>query len=159
KKVLVKLLAGRAEALRLTVKVQAAEGQLLRQVIDGASGKRQAFGKKVKTLGGTPAEAGILATLRVHLPRSVFIPAFYGVVRDEQYLARGAVEALLQSGQQGQVVRNLLMRLQSLAGINAFLPQAGLRAELVRCTSQQETDTVRFLEVLFRDKNGALELS
>ena len=157
--VVVKLYAGRAEALRLTVRVQATDGGLLRQVIDGAAGKRQAFGRKVKTLGGAPEEAGILRTLRDHLPRAVFIPAFYGVVRDEQYLARGAVEALLQSGQQGQVVRNLLMRLPSLVGINEFLPRAGLSARLARCTSLQETDTVRYLEVLFRDSNGELELS
>lgn len=154
----VKLHAGRADALRIDVRIRTAEDGALRRQIDALPGRR-AFGNKVRFIGAKKAEADIIETVRDHLPRAVFIPAFYGVVRDEEYRARGAVESLLRGGQQGQVVRNLLMRLKSLEGVNAFLATVGIDARLTRSSSEQEMDSVRFLEAMFRDRNGSLELS
>ena len=147
----VNLHVGRADALRMTVKIRAAKEHSLRAQFDAAApgrGRRRA-----------EFHAALLEQISAHLPRAIFIPAFYGVVREEEYRSRAAVEAMLQGGQQGQVVRNLLVRLDSLGDLNDFLTLAGIQARVDSCTPRQETDTTRYLEVLFSDRNGPLELS
>lgn len=147
----VELYAGRADALRMTVSVQAGAGSRLRHLVDALAPKR-----------GKPRAAWqdpLWDLLPGLTPRAIFIPTFYGVVRQEEYRAGAAVDALLQQGQQGQVVRNLLMRLPTLEGLNSFLSRAGLAAEMKKCTSRQDLDHVRYLEVLFSERNGPLELS
>jgi hypothetical protein len=158
-RLLVKLHAGRAEALRMTVKLRIADEHPLLDLIEASVGRRGRRARTSQAPGETASHLGLFDQLSDQFPRAIFIPAFYGVVREEEFRARGAVEALLQGGQQGHVVRNLLMRLPNLEGLNAFLPLAGLHAKVERCTSLQETETVRHLEVLFRDRNGRLELS
>lgn len=151
KQIYVDLHVGRADALRMTVAIQAAKEHSLRAQFESAAPGR---GRRRAEL-----HAALLEQIGSHLPRAVFIPAFYGVVREEEYRSRAAVEAQLQGGQQGQVVRNLLVRLESLEDLNDFLALAGLQARVDSCTPQQKTDTTRYLEVLFRDRNGPLELS
>lgn len=144
-----KLHQGRADALRMTLAIQIAEP--LRTAFTAMrSGSAR---RSVKH------DEALHQLLTPHLPQAVYIPAFYGVMRQEEYRARGAVEALLQSGEQAQVVRNLLLRLPGLEGINDFLPRAGLSAAIRRWTSLPETDQARFLEVVFTDRNGPLELA
>jgi len=147
----VNLHVGRADALRMTVAIQAAKDHPLQAQFDSAApgrGRRRA-----------ESHAVLLDQISAHLPRAIFIPAFYGVVREEEYRSRAAVEALLQGGQQGQVVRNLLVRLDNLRDLNDFLTLAGIPARVDSCTPRQQTETTRYLEVLFRDRNGPLELS
>lgn len=145
----VELSQGRADALRMSVSLKAREGRALRALVDGAQGVR-----------GMRA-ANLLSPIRTQVadlvPRVMFIPAFYGVVEQEEYRAAGSVRALLQSGQQGQVVRNLLRRLPNREGVNDFLDRSGLAAKLD--SHQNDIDTERYLEVRFSDRNGALELS
>lgn len=146
----------------MTVKARIADEHPMRRLID-TSRASQAPDPRTDPYGfgmGKALEAmGLISQLTDQFPQAIFIPAFYGVVREEEYRGREAVEALLQSGQQGHVVRNLLMRLQSLEGLNGFLLLAGLQAKVEHYTSLPETETVRYLEVLFRDRKGRLELS
>lgn len=147
----VNLHVGRADALRMTVAIQAAKEHPLQAQFGAAApgrGRRRA-----------ESHAALLEQISAHLPRAIFIPAFYGVVREEEYRSRAAVEALLQGGQQGQVVRNLLVRLDNLGDLNDFLTLAGIQARVDFCTPRQQTETTRYLEVLFHDRNGPLELS
>jgi len=145
----VKLERGRASALRMTLKLHARDGGALRALVDAAQGARGRTGGE--------KQSQITTMLARLLPTAVFIPAFYGVVAQEEYLASGAVRALLQSGQQGQVVRNLLRRLPDREGVNTFLLRAGILARLE--SHQSDIETARYLEVLFSDRNGRLELS
>lgn len=140
---------GRADALRMSAKLMAREGRSLRTLVDAAKGVR---GVKAATL-----LAPIRAQVATLVPRVVFIPAFYGVVEQEEFRAAGSVRALLQSGQQGQVVRNLLRRLPNREGVNDFLARSGIAAKLD--SHQNDIDTERYLEVKFSDRNGPLELS
>lgn len=148
-RVKVELSQGRADALRMTVKVHARAGGSLRGLADAAKG--------VRGRGAVSLLPPIRTQVDGLVPRAVFIPAFYGVVAQEEYRAPGAVQTLLQSGQQGQVVRNLLRRLPDRAGVNTFLVQSGLVAKLE--SHQSDIDTARYLETKFSDRNGKLELS
>lgn len=147
----VDLHVGRADALRMTVSIQAAKEHSLRAQFDAAAPGR---GRK-----RAESHDALLEQISAHLPRAIFIPAFYGVVREEEYRSRATVEALLQSGQQGQVVRNLLVRLKNRGDLNGFLTLAGIQAQVQGWTPQHEIEATRYLEVLFRDRNGSLELS
>lgn len=147
----VDLHVGRADALRMTVAIQAAEGHPLWKAFKAAAPGR---GRRRDEL-----HASLLDQIAPHLPRAIFIPAFYGAVREEEYRTRAAVDALLRGGQQGHVVRNLLVRLENLQDLNDFLVWPGLPARVERCTPRQQIDATRYLEVLFRDRNRRLELS
>ncbi|HSO00167.1 MAG TPA: AAA family ATPase [Candidatus Nanopelagicales bacterium] len=93
-------------------------------------------------------------------PRVVFVPAFYGVTRVEEYRTQPLVDRLLGSGDQSHIVRNLVARLDgaALARMNAFLGGA-LRAQIVHRTAQQDAESRPDLVVTYQDTNGALELS
>ncbi|WP_437633876.1 ATP-dependent nuclease [Sorangium sp. So ce854] len=93
-------------------------------------------------------------------PRTVFVPAFYGVTRVEEYRTQPLVDRLLGSGDQSHIVRNLVARLDggALARMNAFLSRA-LGAQVVRRTAQQDAESRPDLEVVYQDTNGDLELS
>jgi predicted ATPase len=93
-------------------------------------------------------------------PRTVFVPAFYGVTRIEEYRTQPLVDRLLGSGDQSHIVRNLVARLDGVAlgRMNAFLMRA-LRAYIVQRTAQQDAENRPDLAVTYRDSNGELELS
>lgn len=98
--------------------------------------------------------------LVAHAPREVFIPSFYGVVREEELRARAVVSRLLGAGDQSHIVRNLVARLDNDAfeRLNTFLIET-INARLVQRTSAADADQLLSLEVYFRDNNGDLELS
>lgn len=95
-----------------------------------------------------------------HAPREVFIPSFYGVVREEELRARAVVNRLLGAGDQSHIVRNLVARLDNDAfeRLNSFLTET-MGASIVERTLAAEADQLLSLEVCFRDSNGRLELS
>jgi predicted ATPase len=95
-----------------------------------------------------------------HSPREVFIPSFYGVVREEEIRARAVVDRLLGTGDQSHIVRNLVARLDNDAfeRLNRFLMET-MGAKIVERTLPVEADRLLSLEVCFRDDNGNLELS
>ena len=98
--------------------------------------------------------------LRRGIPRAVFVPAFYGVTRQEEYRTRALVDRLLGGGDQSRIVRNLVARLSGPAfdKLNDFLRRAGV-ATLVGRTAAQDAENVQHLTVNFQDTNGPLELS
>lgn len=98
--------------------------------------------------------------LKRGIPRAVFVPAFYGVTRQEEYRSRALVDRLLGGGDQSRIVRNLVARLSGPAfdKLNDFLRRAGV-ATLVSRTSSQDAENVQHLSVSFQDTNGPLELS
>lgn len=98
--------------------------------------------------------------LKRGVPRAVFVPAFYGVTRQEEYRSRALVDRLLGGGDQSRIVRNLVARLSGPAfdKLNDFLRRAGV-ATLVYRTSSQDAENVQHLNVSFQDTNGPLELS
>jgi len=98
--------------------------------------------------------------LKARMPRAIFVPAFYGVTREEEYRTRAIVGRLLGGGDQSHIVRNLVAQLSAsrFARLNDFLKRS-LGASLTRRTTAQDAETVLRLEVLFRDTNGELELS
>ncbi len=98
--------------------------------------------------------------LKRGIPRAVFVPAFYGVTRQEEYRSRALVDRLLGGGDQSRIVRNLVARLSGPAfdKLNDFLRRAGV-ATLVDRTTAQDAENVQHLGVTFQDTNGPLELS
>lgn len=98
--------------------------------------------------------------LREHSPLAVFVPPFYGTVREEEARAPVVLDRLLGSGDQSHVVRNLVAALSmpQFERLNAFLQDAvGVR--VTRRTSGDALQTEYPLTVYFRDTNGELELS
>lgn len=95
-----------------------------------------------------------------HAPIAVFVPPFYGTVRDEEYRARVVVDRLLGSGDQSHVVRNLVGKLEpdQFERLSAFLDEA-IGARLVHRTTADDLESESPLVVRFRDSNGDLELS
>jgi predicted ATP-dependent endonuclease of OLD family len=98
--------------------------------------------------------------LKKHLPKAIFIPPFYDVIRQEEYRNRLVVDSMMGSANQNHVVRNLVARLstQQFIQLNAFLKEM-VNAELVYRTQGDDVEQVPHLRVTFRDSNGALELS
>jgi predicted ATP-dependent endonuclease of OLD family len=98
--------------------------------------------------------------LRLHAPRAVFIPPFYGVVTEEEYRPRVVVNKLVGAGDQSHVVRNLITGLEShqLTQLNAFLGEL-MGASISYRTSGDKVETESPLRVEFKDSNGALEIS
>lgn len=140
----VSLRYGRSDALRLDVRVKS-------ETTLGAVGKTK---PKTKNLSAKLADA-----LSGKGPIAVTVPAFYGVVREEAYVNDARLERLLGSGEQGNVIRNLVGRLGGLKEINDVLLQR-VRSQLTSAASGQALQEVDSLKVHFRDKNGgALELS
>jgi len=98
--------------------------------------------------------------LRRHAPRAVFIPPFYGVVKDEEFRMKVVVDRLVGSGDQSHVVRNLITGLApgQLEQLNAFLLEL-TGATITYRTSGDKTETESPLRVEFKDTNGAIEIS
>lgn len=119
----------------------------------------------IESIKGWPSDSEFIAEplrtyLGDHLPRAVFIPSFYGVVRQEEYRTQAVVNRLLGAGDQSHIVRNLVTRLSndSFERLNRFLQEA-LGARLVYRTPTSEVDACLTMGVEFRDDNGTLELS
>jgi AAA ATPase domain len=111
--------------------------------------------KKSKKIGTTLA-----AWIKSHAPRAVFIPPFYGVVKDEEYRPRVVVDRLVGSGDQSHVVRNLVTGLtpQQLERLNAFLTES-VGASISYRTNGDDVQTESPLRVAFQDSNGPIEIS
>lgn len=131
--------------LKLTVRVRSAEA--------------------TETVAGLPKKSSqinlrLSAFLRDHAPVAVFVPPFYGTVRDEEYRARAIIDRLLGSGDQSHVVRNLVIGLEpeQFDRLNAFLLDT-IGAQLTTRTSADDVQNVTQLSVHFRDSNGDIELS
>lgn len=98
--------------------------------------------------------------LQTQAPRAVFIPPFYGVVREEEYRPRVVVDKLVGSGDQSHVVRNLITGLEpyQLTRLNAFLTEL-IGASISYRTSGDKVETESPLRVEFQDTNGGIEIS
>lgn len=98
--------------------------------------------------------------LRRIIPVAVFVPAFYGVTRLEEYRTLPVVTRLLGAGDQSHIVRNLLARMDggALERLNGFLRRA-VGAEIVQRVAQGDAEQRDNLAVTYRDTNGELELS
>lgn len=116
---------------------------------------------RIKGMSGVAKISAALSQwLAEHAPRAVFIPPFYGVVKDEEYRPRVVVDRLVGSGDQSHVVRNLITSLtgQQLTQLNAFLDDM-LGARISYRTSGDRVEEESPLRVEFRDSNGAIEIS
>ena len=93
-------------------------------------------------------------------PLAVLVPAFYGVVLDEEYRSGAVVNRLLEGGEQSRIVRNLVARLKpaAFASLNTFIKRT-VGAELISATPSSEIDRVEQLIVRFKDWDGPLELA
>ena len=102
----------------------------------------------------------LLERLQFSRPIAVFVPAFYGVTRGEEYRTQPIVDRQLGDGDQSRIVRNLVARLDggALERLNAFLART-VRARITFRTPQQNAESVTELKVSFSDTNGELELS
>lgn len=98
--------------------------------------------------------------LRRIIPVAIFVPAFYGVTRSEEYRTLPVVTKLLGAGDQSHIVRNLLARMDSgaLERLNGFLRRA-VGAEIVQRVAQSDVEQRDNLAVTYRDSNGELEIS
>jgi predicted ATPase len=143
------------EALR--VEVTCARNQQLKLDV------RVRSAKALKTVSGFTKKgeraAFLTAYLKDHSPLAVFVPPFYGTVREEELRARFVLDRLLGSGDQSHVVRNLVSGLSTsqFQQLNAFLADTVGAQITYRTTGdglQSEGLTVRF-----KDTNGDLELS
>jgi AAA ATPase domain/AAA domain len=94
------------------------------------------------------------------IPRVVFVPAFYGVTRNEEYRTRALVERSLGGGDQSRIVRNLIAQLSGTAfdKLNDFLRRS-VGARIERRSVAAEAEALTVLTVYFRDTNGTLELA
>lgn len=118
-----------------------------------------------ETVAGLPKKSPQIARrlaefLREHAPVAVFVPPFYGTVRDEEYRSRAIIDRMLGAGDQSHVVRNLVVGLDSeqFERLNAFLLDT-IGAKLTGRTGTGEVQEVTRLGVWFRDSNGDIELS
>ena len=141
----VQLACARNEQLKLTVRAKAAQAL---EAVAGLSRKSSQVNQR------------LTGYLRDHAPVAVFVPPFYGTVREEEYRARAIIDRLLGSGDQSHVVRNLVVGLEpeQFDRLNAFLMDT-IGAKLTARTSPDEVQTVTHLSVQFRDNNGDIELS
>jgi predicted ATPase len=105
--------------------------------------------------------AYVAAWLQEHMPLAVFVPAFYGVAKDEEFRSSAMLDRLLGAGDQSHIVRNLVIGLDpdALKRLNAFLGDAMPGTSVSLRTSRDEADETYPLRVEFRDTNGGLELS
>jgi predicted ATPase len=141
----VRLTYANNELLKVTVHVRSS------RVSDALSGLR-------------PKSKGRPQRLRDELarvaPRAVFVPAFFGVTLNEEYRTSAAVDRLMDRGEQGRVVRNLLARLDGdgKRRLNRFLGTT-VGAEILEYTVAAKAEETERLTVSFRDSNGPLDLS
>jgi hypothetical protein len=98
--------------------------------------------------------------LETHQPRAVFIPPFYGTVREEEHRSKVVIDRLLGSGDQSHAVRNLVAGLSAsqFDQLNAFLTELKV-GKLIYRTSGDSLQTEFPLRVMFQDSNGELEIS
>lgn len=141
----IRLACARNGQLKMTVRVRADSA---RSLVDSMPPKSPKKGLRLTDF------------LREHAPIAVFIPPFYGTVKEEEYRSRATIDKLLGSGDQSHVVRNLVVGLDSIQfdQLNAFLEEM-VGARLTTRTSQTEVQEVPRLLVNFRDSNGDIELS
>lgn len=137
----VRIKAGRAEALRMTIDVTS------RRACELVGGRKR------------DAVSPLLPHLQDHAPRALLTRSLSGVVRDEEYRSRRIVTDLLPAGEGSQVVRNLLLRLRDREQANEFLSDLRMPAKLQVPKERPEWEQVRHLEVYFRDEDGWLELA
>jgi len=97
--------------------------------------------------------------LRASEPVAVFVPIFPGAGPNEEYRNTAAVERMLIRGQQSQIVRNLVVRLdkEGLSRLNRLL-QDSAGATIRWMTPKAELDDVEHLKVYFEEQEGAREL-
>jgi predicted ATPase len=121
--------------------------------------------KAAIAVAGYPAKSkfrpeALLQQLRKGAPKAVLVPAFYGVISQEDYRTTPHVERMLGGGDQSRVVRNLVARLrpEAFSRLNDFL-RRHLGAGLTSRSSNQDVEHILNLEVSFRDTNGSLELA
>lgn len=98
--------------------------------------------------------------LRRVLPIAVFVPAFYGVTRLEEYRPAPVISRALGGGDQSHIVRNLVARLDqpAIERMNRFLTRT-VNAKVEARTPAQDAESVEHLVVAYSDDNGRLELS
>lgn len=141
----VRLAYGRNAQLKLTIHVACAAAVSAVAAIPPKSVRRPArLREELRRLG----------------PIAVFVPAFYGVTRSEEYRTLPVVTRLLGAGDQSHIVRNLLARMDAgaLQRLNVFLQRA-VGAEIAHRTPQSDAESRDILVVTYRDSNGELELS
>src|SRR5215510_4357109 len=93
------------------------------------------------------------------MPTALFVPAFYGVTRLEEYRTKPVVGRALSAGDQSHIVRNLVARLdpQGMERLNQFL-QLTVGATVTTRTTDRDADSTEHLAVHYHDTNGDLEL-
>jgi len=139
----VSLRYGRSDALRLDVRVKS-PGAL--DAVGGAKPKSKKLSPK------------LAESLQDRWPIAVAIPAFYGVIREEPFVNDGRLARLLNAGEQGSVVRNLVGRLPNLKELNDQLVPA-IATQIIAGTTGQGLSSTEWLSVSFRDQNGNLEIA
>ena len=119
----------------------------------------------VELVSGLPKKSSKVSTLlsewlQSHAPKAVFIPPFYGVVKDEEYRQRVVVDRLVGSGDQSHVVRNLITGLEphQLTQMNSFLSEL-MGVTISYRTTGDKIETESPLRAEFKDTNGAIEIS
>jgi AAA15 family ATPase/GTPase len=119
----------------------------------------------INTIGSTSSRTQLYKNmvfdyLKEHLPKAIFIPPFYGIIRKEEYRARAVVDTLVGSADQSHVVRNMIAQLstEQFTQLNAFIYDM-VGAQLVLRTQGDDLQKVTHLRVTFKDTNGELELS
>lgn len=119
--------------------------------------KRQ---RKSQSAAGSAVPAALLKPLLDRLPRVLFLPAFYGITREEEYRTSATVARLLESADQSRIVRNLVARLSGdeLRRLNDFLG-ASVKARIVNRSLSQDVESTEHLSVIFQDTDGELELA
>ncbi len=114
---------------------------------------------------GLPKKSALISRrlsdyVREHAPRAVFIPPFYGTLREEELRARVVLDRLIGSGDQSHAVRNLIagLTVDQYTQLNAFL-EATVGARLTHRTTGNAAQDQYPMVVSFRDTNGDLEIS
>lgn len=98
--------------------------------------------------------------LEEHMPQAVFIPPFYGTILREEYNVRVVIDRKLGSGDQHNIVRNLVSSLSAIQfeRLNSFLQEI-LQITLSYRTSGDALQTESPLRILFKEEKTYLELS
>jgi predicted ATPase len=143
--VVVKVICARNEQLKMDVRVRS---PMALQEVAGLSKKSAQINER------------LTGFLRQRHPRAVFIPPFYGTIRDEEYRSRAVLDRLLRAGDQSHVVRNLVSGLspEQFSQLNIFL-QNLCNAELTYRTAGDQLQDEYPLRLLFQDSNGPVEIS
>lgn len=141
----VKLICARNAQLKLDVRVRS---QRACEAVEGLPRKSPQIAQRLAQF------------LSDHSPVAVFVPPFYGTVREEEYRGRANIDKMLGAGDQSHVVRNLVVGLEpeQFERLNAFLRET-IGARITQRTGRDDAQRVTQLSVQFRDSNGDIELS